>query len=349
MKRLKVRNVSKGFASTLLFLQMFVFAFAFLQLFCVVPAISVQTPAPAVCATSQTCAENLENTFLQNANIKKTTFQDTNFKNTNLKNFDLQSTNLQNDGFVYADLKNIFLQNTNLQGSHLQNADLRSAGLQNDESKDLGLCYVVTANSAWLYQRPNLASQKIGAALKHKTEIQLSSAQKVADESGAGFWFYQVQQSEQADAYVLCDLVAPKAQTLQTIPNYNAKTNSACALFEVVVDDVAGDVAGNPQTPQVKYQESGITLQKGTRIFLYQGYNRKSKFTAVCLLRDNQIIYGFLQTEAISPDGINPLIITCITLILAALGIIFAWMFMKHRKNVKLSKKYDVKLPKDKK
>ena len=67
------------------------------------------------------------------------------------------------------------------------------------------------------------------------------------------------------------------------------------------------------------------------------GHREKKEYNAIAFVHENEVLYGYLKTDTISPDGINPAIITCIVIIIALLGIIFAWLFMKNKK-VKLKK-----------
>lgn len=198
--------------------------------------------------------------------------------------------------------------------------------------------YVVTANSAVLFSQPDLTSEKL-ATLSHKDEILLEvSGGEVAVYSGTyGYNFYKLQeqysnsQGELVDAFILCDLVTPKTEIVVSIPNFNAQTNAKCEIY---------------LKENTEYVASGTTLDKGTRIFLYEGYDSSNEYTAISYVLDGDVLYGYLKTENIAPDGINPVIITCLIVILALLGIIFAWLFMT-RKKVKLKKssgkEYEIK------
>ncbi len=192
------------------------------------------------------------------------------------------------------------------------------------EESEVSCEYIVSANSAALFSQPDLTSEKL-ATLSHKDEVLLEvSGGKIAVYSGtSGYNFYKLQKQYSnsegtlVDAYILCDLVTPKTEIIVSIPNFNAQTNANC---EVYLKESA------------EYVESGTTLEKGTRIFLYEGYDSSNEYTAISYVLDGNVLYGYLKTENISPDGLNPLIIVCLTIILALLGIIFAWLFIKRRK-----------------
>lgn len=197
-------------------------------------------------------------------------------------------------------------------------------------AEEVSSTYMVTANSANIFAEPNLSSTKI-AVLKHK-DIVMINLQNGSPEKTEwqGLSFYKlsliennIQSQDYEYGFILCDLVINKGDEILSIPNYNAKTNSLCNVF-FKENEV--------------YVKSEITLAKSTEIFLYEGYKSKAKYTAVAFYHENEILYGFLETEYIDPKGINPVLITCAVLIVAVLGVIFAWIFMT-RKKVKLRKK----------
>lgn len=180
--------------------------------------------------------------------------------------------------------------------------------------------FVVNANSVNVFESPSFSSD-IVCSLSYKTAVSLemeSSSPKVYQNEG--FEFFKL--IGNVEGYVLSDLISQEGETITSIPNYNAKLNSSCKVFELVDSD---------------YVETEITLERNTQIFLYQGYDKKLDYTAIAFERENKVIYAYVQTKFISPNGINPLLITCVTLILAVLGIIFAWIFMKKSKIKKIN------------
>lgn len=177
--------------------------------------------------------------------------------------------------------------------------------------------YVVTANYAYVFQSPNFSSKKL-KKLENKSvvtvELEWSEPKKyVSDE----YVFFKVS-SDGVEGYVYSDLVAPKTKELTTLPNFNAKINQDTKLFSKQGDE---------------YVESEKTLTKGMKIFLYEGFDSKSDFTAIAYVQENEVLYGFVKSSAVAPNGINPLIITCMTIILAVIGIVFTFVFIKRRKS----------------
>lgn len=182
--------------------------------------------------------------------------------------------------------------------------------------------YVVVANSAVIYQSPDFSSEKL-STLKHNQSIEIlfeNNSPKTFFSDN--YSFFKVIKYDEIEGYVLADLVVPENDVITSIPNFNAKLNNSCKVYF---------------NENSVISESEITLNKNHQIFLYEGFNEKEKYTAVAFVYDNQVLYGYIETKWIDPDGINPLIITCIIVILAILGIVFAWVFIKNKK-VKLKK-----------
>ena len=194
--------------------------------------------------------------------------------------------------------------------------------------------YFVTANFANVYSEPILNSEKIIGEIKHKEIVYLEMDNNTPKTFNDGdFTFYQLSEEiyspiYNSNAFILTELVIQKSKEITSIPSFNAKTNSNCTVYFLKDNEKV---------------ESDIKLEKGTKIFLYEGYTRKKTFTAIAFINEKEIYYGYLETRYISPNGINPIIFTCIFLTLAVLGIIFAWVFMKRSKVRVKGKAYNLK------
>ncbi len=186
--------------------------------------------------------------------------------------------------------------------------------------------FVITANSACAYVEADVTSQKI-KAFSNKDKVALELEEGVPKEYGESFVFYHLSTPIESDGtqyfFVLAELVTQESDVVLSIPNYNAKTNSDAVVYFKQEDE---------------FIESGITIKKNQEIFLYEGFNQKSKFSAIAFMHNGSVEYGYILTSTVSPNGINPLIITSVTIILALVGIALAWVFIKRRK-VKLKAK----------
>ena len=179
--------------------------------------------------------------------------------------------------------------------------------------------FVVSANSAVVFETADLTSERL-ATLEHSTLVEVETedgSAKIFENSS--YKFYHITHAG-TDGYVIMDLLSPQGQTITAIPNFNGKTNAVCQVYRLEGEN---------------YVETGISLEKKQKIFLYEGYNRKKVYTAISFVYENEVMYGYIKTSAVDPNGINPIIITCICLIAAILGITFAWMFIKGKKKKK--------------
>ena len=182
--------------------------------------------------------------------------------------------------------------------------------------------YVVTANFAYVYEQSDFSSQKL-LKLTNKTNITLEfdvTKPKEYLDSTKNYVFFKVLNFDGKSGYIFSDLVTPKTSQITAIPNFNAKTNAQCTVY-VKEDNVV--------------KESNIKLAKNTKLFLYEGYNKQAEYIAVSYLYENEVEYGYLLRKDVSPNGINPLLITCATVVLAVLGVVFAWLFIKKKKSKK--------------
>lgn len=182
--------------------------------------------------------------------------------------------------------------------------------------------YKINANYASVFSDCDLNSE-IVATLKLDDKIELELDSNVAKEyDGGSFKFYKIVAPEQCIGFVLCELVCLETDTISNIPTFNAKTNKECFVFEKT---------------ETSFIQKEISLAKNTEIFLYEGFDKDSEFTAICYIHNNEVHYDYLKTDDINPNGINPLIIICLTLILALISLLTALFFMKRRK-IKLKK-----------
>lgn len=181
--------------------------------------------------------------------------------------------------------------------------------------------YVVTANKANIFKEASFSSE-ILKTLNHKTIIKVELTDGNPTETLKDNFVFFTVTFEETTGFMFADLLVPEQKFLTNIPSFNAQTNTEATVYFL-------------QDNQIK--ESGLKLKNKERIFLYEGFDSKKEYTAITFVLNNQdgthsVMYGYLKSKDINPDGINPLLITCIVLILALLGIIFAWMFMKNKK-----------------
>jgi len=187
--------------------------------------------------------------------------------------------------------------------------------------------YIICANSATIFESSTVTSQKL-AVVSHKNELLVEIEDGSAKIYSSGTYdFYKVHYNSK-DGYILSDLVIPAQNLISSVPNFNAQTNKDCFVF---------DKADN------QYAQTEILLKKDTRIFLYEGFDPKAEYSAIAFMSDNQVRYGYLKNDDVSPDGINPFLITAAVVIVALVGVIFALVFMRRKKINLKNKKFDIK------
>lgn len=192
--------------------------------------------------------------------------------------------------------------------------------------------YICTANFCYLYEEPAFTSQKVvgenGEPLQvlHKDEIilELTNNSPTEYDDGYGMIFYKVESyagEQLPSAYIFSDFVALSGSDIETYPAYNASINSNTKLYLL-----------NGET----MTESEIEIDKGERVYLYEGYNKDLEYTPIAYQRENSLQYGYVLTDTIAPDGVNPYIIYAVTIAIACIGIIMALLFMKNKKKKKV-------------
>lgn len=89
----------------------------------------------------------------------------------------------------------------------------------------------------------------------------------------------------------------------------------------------------------VDKQSTSILATQGTRIYLYEGFDKGSEYTAIQIaLEDSSLFTGYISTADIEPDGISKMLIVAITVIAAAVTIVLSLVFIRKKKKKKKEK-----------
>lgn len=193
--------------------------------------------------------------------------------------------------------------------------------------------YICTANFCYLYEEPAFTSQKVmnenGEPLQvlHKEEIilELTNNSPTEYDDEYGMIFYKVESYAEnvlPSAYIFSDFVAVGGNEIETYPAYNASINADTKLYLL-----NGEVM----------EESEIEIEKGERVYLYEGYNKDLDYIPIAYQRGNSLQYGYVLKDVVAPDGVNPYIIYAVTIAIACIGIIMALLFMKNKKKKKVT------------
>lgn len=101
-----------------------------------------------------------------------------------------------------------------------------------------------------------------------------------------------------------------------------------------------GTITKDTVIHDIDKQSTGMLATKGTRIYLYQGFDKNQDYTAVQIaLADSSLYTGYISTNDISPDGISKMLIVAITVIVAAVTIVLSLVFIRKKKKNKQEKK----------
>ena len=181
--------------------------------------------------------------------------------------------------------------------------------LHKSSALDVGQAYVITSKCD-LYTLPDFTSDKVldkngeKVSLKHKEKVNILSFE--GD--------FALIESGQTQGYVykfyLTDNPSPTVY-----PVFNATIRKDCPVLD-----------GN-------FEDSGLTLKKKTRVFIYEGYSSKKDYHAIQFVLDDGSLYnGYVEKQYINPDGISSVLIIGITIIVSAVTIILSLIFIKKKK-----------------
>lgn len=191
--------------------------------------------------------------------------------------------------------------------------------------------WICIANYCYIYSSPSFTSEKVvdensdPIIVRHKDILILEEGENGLNtyEDSEGQLFYavlSVNNTTITQGYIFSDFVTENISNIETYPTFNATLKNDVYLYEATGEEI---------TP------TETLLVKGSRVYLYEGYNSSLPYTRVAVKVENSLEYGYIKTEEISPDGINPAIIYAITIALACIGIIMAFLFMKNKNKKK--------------
>ncbi len=177
------------------------------------------------------------------------------------------------------------------------------------EALDSGQAYVITSKCD-IYSLPDFSSDKLLdennniISLKHK---QIVNILEIIND----FAYIEV---ENVKGYVYKFYLTNNSSPI-VYPVFNATIRKDCTVFDY------------------DFEDSGYTLKKNTRIFVYEGYSSKQDYTAVqFILEDGSLYNGYVDKQFVDPDGVSSLLILGITIIISAVTIILSLIFIKKKK-----------------
>ena len=180
-----------------------------------------------------------------------------------------------------------------------------------------GTTLYVSASSCCVYTDPSFDASKVeieGETYYIKLYDEVEFKQEQDD-------FYLVKTKDNIEGWVYkYYLTSNKSQSVY--PVFNASLRHDCELFDF------------------NEQPLNQTLKKGSRVYLYKGFNDKEKYTSIqYIAEDGFLVNAMVETGQIQPDGVSSLMIVAISLVASLSTIILMVVFIKKpkKKNKKVA------------
>lgn len=114
------------------------------------------------------------------------------------------------------------------------------------------------------------------------------------------------------------------------IYKYYITENTSQAVYPVFNASVRKDTI----IYDINKNATEYTAKKGTRVYIYKGFDDKEKYTAIQIVLDDENVYnGYILTEDVDPDGISGVLIIAISIIVAGVTIILSLVYIKKKKS----------------
>lgn len=182
----------------------------------------------------------------------------------------------------------------------------------------VGESVCVLTNSANLYLSPDFSSE-IVVELSKDDELTLIDKNQID-----GFYYVSFQDNDAVfKGYVFNECVGVIENSQESILSYNATILNDTDVYSISTN------------------ETLCKVKKGTRVFLYEGYDKEKDLLAIKFENEGKIIVGYVQIEDVKPDGVNYALIVSITAIVALVSIIIILLNVSKKKRHKKLKTLD--------
>lgn len=175
----------------------------------------------------------------------------------------------------------------------------------------------IIVSKTYLYTADNFSSEKvIYNDGENAILVILKHGEIVTIESFSGDFAY-VKTADEKSGFIYKYYISDNTSQ-QVYPVFNASIRNDTKIYDI------------------EQNETEYTAKKGSRVYIYQGFNDKKEFTAIQIVLDDQTLYnGYIKTEDIKPDGVSGLLIVAITIIIAAVTIILSLLYIKKKRKKK--------------
>lgn len=174
--------------------------------------------------------------------------------------------------------------------------------------------YYVTASSCYLYEDASFDSAKVQVS---EEDVVLTHGQIVVFQSEEGNFCLVTIKNSETTGYVY-KYYLTENNSVSYYPVYNASIREDCLVYDV------------------NYSQTEITLKKGQRVYIYDGFDNKKEYTAVqFVLEDGTLYNGYVETSKVKPDGVNRAVIIAVPLIAAIVTIVLSIVFIQKKRKKK--------------
>ena len=175
-----------------------------------------------------------------------------------------------------------------------------------------GQSVFVIPNYAPLYSEPNFESEVL-------IELEKGTNLEILTEEENGFLYVKYNETQ---GYIYYELVGETLNEQEKVLSYNATILNNTTVYSLTSNEKICD------------------LEKGKRVFLYQGYNDDKDMLAIQFEKYGKILYGLVEIENVKPDGVNTALIVSITAIVAIVSIIIILLGITNKKRHKKLKNH---------
>ena len=188
----------------------------------------------------------------------------------------------------------------------------------------IGASLSVVTDYAYLYQTASFSAVKEDFVIEHGETVTLENEAPVNDFYYVSYTYKNVEYR----GYVYKECLAELEKEQELVLTYKAKTSAKTKVYSI--SDKSKEI---------------MEISEGKELYLYEGFDRKSEFTAVKFSYNGKIILGYVKTEDISPYGISGTLIVAITAIFACVGVIMILLGIskKKKKTSLFTKKPEIK------
>lgn len=175
----------------------------------------------------------------------------------------------------------------------------------------------VIYNQVNIFTEPDTSST-VAMIANYGDKFRLADNEKINVDNSLEFYQIYLNNEEMQTGYVLVSWTSfDSFQSPRKELDYNGQTNDKAVIFQKNGND---------------FIETDITLEKGAKIKLLDGYNKANEYTRIqFILNDDEIQTNYIQTSKIKTSGISRSTIGAIIIVFATVSIVLISFGIKGR------------------